>query len=83
MTVPFMYNFRRSSDKVFEYNFSQFTTQVRLFFVGRKKPTIFGLKYVMKRGIRNQSKSAADSPKSVFNVFKRKRLLGAPVKKGF
>ena len=38
--------------KFLKFNVSQFTTQVKLFFVGRKKPKIFGLKNVMKRGIR-------------------------------
>ena len=38
--------------KFLKFNFSQFTTQVRLFCVGRKKPKIFGLKNVTKRGIR-------------------------------
>ena len=50
MTVPVMYNLRSSSDKVFEVSF--FTIQVRLYFVGRKKPKMFGLKNVMKREIR-------------------------------
>ena len=57
MTVPFMYNFRRLSDKfptVFFFvcfNFSHFTLHVRLFFVEKRKPKIFGFKNVMERGI--------------------------------
>ena len=42
MTVPFMYKF----------HFSHFTPQVRLLFVERRTPKIFGFKNVLKREIR-------------------------------
>ena len=32
--------------------FLNFTAQVRLFFVGKRKPEFFGFKNVMERGIR-------------------------------
>ena len=35
-----------------KFNFSQYTPQVRLFFVEKRKPKIFGFKNVMERGIR-------------------------------
>ena len=35
-----------------EVNFSHFTPRVRLFFVEKRKPKIFGFKNVVERGIR-------------------------------
>ena len=55
MTVSFMYNFRGLSDKIpydfLKFNFSHFTSQVRLFFRSKKEPKLFGFKYVIERGI--------------------------------
>ena len=47
MTVPFMYNFRSSS-----LINSLKVSEVRLFFIGKRKPKIFGFKNVMERGNR-------------------------------
>ena len=52
MTVLFLYNFRRSSNKFPNYvfltfNFSNFTPQVRIFSVEKRKPKIFGFKSMM------------------------------------
>ena len=51
-----MYNFRSLSNVEIPYdfqkfNFSHFSPQVRLFFVEKRKPKIFGFKTVMKREI--------------------------------
>ena len=35
-----------------KFNFSYFTPQVKLFFVVKRKPKIFGFKNAMERGIR-------------------------------
>ena len=43
-------NSLRFSD--FEFDFAHFTPQVRLFFVGKRKPKILGFKHVMERGIK-------------------------------
>ena len=51
MTVPFMYNFLSLSNKslrFFGVFFSHFTPQVRIFFVEKKKPNIFGFKNLME-----------------------------------
>ena len=54
MTIASMYNFQSLSKKFCDFqkfNFSTFTPQVRLFFVGKRKPKISGFKNVMERGI--------------------------------
>ena len=38
-------------DRQMKFKFSHFTPQVRLFFVEKRKPKIFGLRNGMKRGI--------------------------------
>ena len=73
MTVPFMYNFPSLYNRrptiflsffyLFIYLiiiiifFSHSTPQVRLFFVQKRKPEIFGLKNVMERGIKKKKPS--------------------------
>ena len=75
MTVPFMHNFGRLSDKFpndfFKSNFSHFTYQVRLFFVEKGKPKTFGLKKCV--GERNQKNSFfnINTLKSAFRILRK------------
>ena len=55
MNVPLMYNFRSLSNKfptIFSSLIFTFHFLVRLFFVEKRKPKIFGLKNAMEREIR-------------------------------
>ena len=53
MTVSFMYNFRSLYLILIPWDFLKyFTPHVRLFFLGKRKPKIFGFKNVMDIGIK-------------------------------